>query len=113
MKRRLSLFLAAVVLALTLAGLAIVAAAGLYALSASNSPDPRAEYYRAMYDVCVAQMGDRELCRRSVAGYVEKGWYEAPSEGWDWPLDTARDAPLPTPTPRPERNPANQRLQQG
>lgn len=102
MKRRLSLFLAAVVLALALASLAIVAAAGLYALSSTNSPDPRAEYYRAMYDVCVAQMGDKELCLRSVAGYAEKGWYEEPSEGWDWPL--------PTPTPR---NPANQRLQQG
>lgn len=105
MKRRLSLFLAAVVLALTLALLAIAAAAGLVALNSTNGPDPRAEYYRAMYDVCVAQTRQPELCRRSVAGYAEKGWYEAPSEGWDWPLST--------PTPRPQRNPANQRLQQG
>lgn len=62
-----------------------------------------------MYDVCVAQTGQPELCRRSVAGYAERGWYEAPSAGWQWPLDTG--APLPEPTPR--RNPASQRLQQG
>lgn len=71
---------------LSLLVVAIVAAGAFYVLVVmDDGPDPEEEYYRAMFDVCVAQMGDRALCLRSVAGYRERGWYEEPSAGWRWP----------------------------
>jgi hypothetical protein len=96
-----TMILAAVAGALLPLAITAITVGGIYlAVTAANeAPDPREEYYRAMYDVCVAQTGLPELCLDSVAGYVEKHWYEDPSIGWQWPLPGS--APAPTPAPRP------------
>jgi hypothetical protein len=78
--------------------------------SAEPGPDPRAEYYRAMYDVCVYQTRQPEMCLKAVAGNASRNWYEDPSPGWEWPLPDDRRDGQPTPTPRPQRDPASQRL---
>lgn len=58
------------------------------------SDDPKAEYYRAVFDVCIysahkagaapetAVSGCQDFVRRAIAG----NWFEEPSRGWEWPL---------------------------
>jgi hypothetical protein len=77
-------------------------------LRAEPGPDARAEYYRAVYDVCVYQTGQREKCLEVIPGYIQKRWYEDPSPGWEWPLPSVQ----PTPE-RPARNLDRQGLQNG
>lgn len=59
-----------------------------------SSEDPEAEYYRAVFDVCIfsahkagaapetAMAGCQDFVRRAIAG----NWFEEPSRGWEWPL---------------------------
>lgn len=61
---------------------------------AVSSEDPEAEYYRAVFDVCIfsahkagavpetAVAGCQDFVRRAIAG----NWFEEPSRGWEWPL---------------------------
>jgi hypothetical protein len=62
--------------------------------SASESESDRSEYYRGIFDICVAS-GKRtshspdqvlEACREVVRRAVEQKWFETPSKGWKWPL---------------------------
>lgn len=66
-----------------------------YTLAAA--PDPEAEYYRAIYDICVAQTRQPEMCLQATANFKAKGWYEQESPGWG-------DLPAPRPAqPVPAR----------
>jgi hypothetical protein len=59
-----------------------------------SSEDPEAEYYRAVFDVCIfsahqagaapetAVAGCQDFVRRAIAG----NWFGEPSRGWEWPL---------------------------
>lgn len=47
---------------------------------------PEAEYYRALYDVCMARRDDAPACLRIVADLKEKQLYKIESPGWVWPL---------------------------
>ena len=59
-----------------------------------SSKDPEAEYYRAIYDVCIfsahkagtapdtAVAGGQDFVRSAIAG----NWFKEPSRGWEWPL---------------------------
>jgi hypothetical protein len=46
-----------------------------------------AEYYRGIYDVCIQQVREIEMCHEIVHTVTDAGWYEKPSSGWEWPPD--------------------------
>jgi len=46
--------------------------------------DARAEYYRGVYDVCMAYVSELNYCVGMVKHGVENDWYESPSDGWKW-----------------------------
>ncbi len=75
-----------------------------------NFPDPEAEYWRGVYDVCLAQTKQPEMCLESVARFKaehSEEWYEAPSPGYEWPLP----APASNEAPQPSRGyPSEQAL---
>ncbi|GIK36545.1 MAG: hypothetical protein BroJett011_03780 [Chloroflexota bacterium] len=62
-----------------------IVAVGMYR-ELLGTPDPEAEYYRGLYDVCVAQTRQREMCLKAVGGFRAKGWYEQESPGYEWPM---------------------------
>jgi hypothetical protein len=58
------------------------------AVVVATRPDPEAQYWRGVYDVCLAQTHNPALCLDRVADFYERreDWYGAPSPGWEWPL---------------------------
>lgn len=50
-------------------------------------PEAEAEYYRGLYDVCVGQTHQREMCLQATAKFKARDWYGLESVGWRWPID--------------------------
>jgi hypothetical protein len=89
--------------------------------NAESGPDPREEYYRAIYDLCMSQVGQADFCLEQVEARERTDWYEQPSPGWEWPPAPAvpgQVLPEATPQSRPQqpqpqhflRSPAGQGL---
>lgn len=57
-------------------------------IEAEEIENPRAEYYRGVYDVCIQQTKKTDFCRNTVLRVTDAEWYEKPSVGWEWPLTT-------------------------
>jgi hypothetical protein len=62
--------------------------------SGSKAESNEIEYYRGIFDICVAS-GRRtghspdqilEACREVVRRAMGQNWFETPSKGWKWPL---------------------------
>lgn len=62
--------------------------------SNSKAETNEIEYYRGIFDICVAS-GRRtshspdqvlEACREVVRRAMDQNWFETPSKGWKWPL---------------------------
>lgn len=91
-----------IAIALILAALAGACAPGLVAVWLyTTRPDPEAEYWRGVYDVCLWQTHQPEMCLESVRGFHAEhrdDWYIAPSPGYEWPLphDGAPRRPYPS-----------------
>lgn len=85
MKRFLIITLGLILAFLVGAAAPTVVAVGMYQEMLAI-PDPEGEYYRAIYDVCAAQTGDRGMCLEAAAGLRKKGWHERFSPGYEWPL---------------------------
>jgi hypothetical protein len=75
--------------------LTALVAGGLFLSAQFQAPaaDPEAEYYRGLYDACVALTHQRSRCLDQVTASKARGWYEQPSEGWRWPLPDASVQP--------------------
>jgi hypothetical protein len=65
--------------------------AGLYQLvlrpalvAVSDGAEAEAEYYRGLYDVCFWETGDPVVCNGFAGRAMAAGWYESPSDGYDW-----------------------------
>lgn len=86
MKRKLMIALIPLLSCLIGALVPVLMATLLYA----RQPDVEAEYWRGVYDVCLAQTRQPVICLNSVAGFRARGgWYEQPSPGYAWPLPPA------------------------
>ena len=59
-----------------------------------NSGAGRSEYYRGIFDICIAS-GKRtshpldqvvQACQELVRRAMDENWFETPSKGWKWPF---------------------------
>lgn len=65
--------------------------------SSVKSETNRIEYYRGIFDICIASgrnmnhSPDQVLkaCREVVRRAMDHKWFETPSKGWKWPLPTS------------------------
>jgi hypothetical protein len=63
-------------------------------LPAGGTEENQREYYRGMFDICVASGRNGlapkeqilENCRNLVRLAIEQEWFETPSNEWLWPL---------------------------
>ena len=82
----IALAISALVMLLFICGLAAAIPVAAYV----SDRQAEREYYRALYDTCVAQTGYQDLCLRSITNFrQEYRWYEKESPGWEWPLPEA------------------------
>jgi hypothetical protein len=65
--------------------------------STSAKPDdPEAEYYRAIFDVCMYSAGKANIspekaiegCHLFTRQTMQQKWFNQPSREWEWPLPT-------------------------
>lgn len=75
--------------ALTIVTVGVIGVAAFAFANSAPAGDPEAEYYRGVYDVCIAQTQQTEACRDVTATFRQRGWFEKPSPGWAWPLPAA------------------------
>jgi hypothetical protein len=66
--------------------------------TAADSSDPEAEYYRAIFDVCMYSAGKAHIpAEKAIEGCLlftrqtmEQKWFSQPSREWEWPLPTTQ-----------------------
>jgi hypothetical protein len=62
--------------------------------TSANGDDPEAEYYRAIFDVCMYSAGKANVapekaiegCRLFTRQTMQQEWFRQPSREWEWPL---------------------------
>ncbi|HXV97304.1 MAG TPA: hypothetical protein VEC93_02705 [Anaerolineae bacterium] len=62
--------------------------------TSANGSDPEAEYYRAIFDVCMYSAGKANVppekaiegCRLFTRQTMQQEWFSEPSREWEWPL---------------------------
>lgn len=97
----LSAVVSSALLFLLMFGLLVVAGLGWYQVRTLESKlraneylyenNLRREYYRGLYDGCVAVFLTPSGCLVGIRGAYDHGWYEDASDGFEWPLPDARD----------------------
>jgi hypothetical protein len=88
MKRSLIILITLLLSFLAGAVIPTITAAWLYI----SRPNAETEYWHGVYDVCMWQMFDQEMCRAAVSRFraeEPERWYDAPSPGYVWPLPPA------------------------
>lgn len=85
--RRLFLIILLIMILLTIFAQGVLIGGGIvFAYANRQQADLEAQYYRGLYDVCLAQTRLPEMCLNSVSEFKARDWYEQESQGWDWPL---------------------------
>ena len=59
------------------------------------------EYYRRIWDKCMADTGHQSLCDNYILELQKAEWWEQPSVGFTWPPQAAKPVVPVTPTPTP------------